>query len=460
MPLSPGCKLLAAFAVILLFTHLLPAQDTRDVREPSIPQACSVLKARIGRAGSSISPDDESKLDTARIQAAMDACPPGHAVVLERASPRLDAFLSGPLDLRPGVVLVVSPGTFLFASRNPRDYDRTPGVCGTITRNSAHGCKALINGEGAGDSGIMGGGVIDGRGGETMIGGRLSWWNLADLARKAGDQNNPRLIQLDRCNNFVLYGITLRNSPNFHLGYENGNGFTAWGVKIWSPERARNTDGIDPGNSTNVTIAHCYIHTGDDQVAIKAGAGAPTSHMSIIHNHFYSGHGMSIGSATDGGASDILVSDLTIDQADNGFRIKSNATRGGLVHHVTFQNVCIRSTENPIVMDTNYSAAFSRASGRIPVFRDIFLKDVRIEGPGKVTLDGYDAAHRLDIHFDNVTFSNPAAVRLQARDADIQLGPGPFNLQISGRDVHLAGSPGAGQPLNCSGRFPDFPTQR
>jgi polygalacturonase len=43
--------------------------------------------------------------------------------------------------------------------------------------------------------------------------------------------------------------------------YNDGDGFTAWGVKIWAPgEGARNTDGIDPGNSTNITIAHCFLH--------------------------------------------------------------------------------------------------------------------------------------------------------------------------------------------------------
>ena len=96
-------------------------------------------------------------------------------------------------------------------------------------------------------------------------------------------------------------------------------------------KNARNTDGIDPGNSTNVTITHSFIHTGDDNVAIKAGAGLPTTHMTIAHNHFYSGHGMSIGSETNGGASAIRVSDLSIDGADNGIRIKSNSGRGGLV---------------------------------------------------------------------------------------------------------------------------------
>jgi polygalacturonase len=72
-------------------------------------------------------------------------------------------------------------------------------------------------------------------------------------------------------------------------------------------------------------ITHCYISTGDDNVAIKAGGHV--SHITIAHNHFYYGHGMSIGSETYAGADSIRVTDLSIDAADNGIRIKSNSTR-------------------------------------------------------------------------------------------------------------------------------------
>jgi polygalacturonase len=157
------------------------------------------------------------------------------------------------------------------------------------------------------------------------MGQDITWWDLAEKARKGGIQNNPRILILSHCDNFTLYRIQLKDSPNFHVSY-SGNGFTAWGVIVNAPRNARNTDAIDPGNATNVTITHCFIHTGDDNVAIKAPAGDPTTHMTIAHNHFYSGHGMSIGSNTDGGASAIRVSDLTIDGADNGLRIKSNTT--------------------------------------------------------------------------------------------------------------------------------------
>jgi polygalacturonase len=444
------------FAIAALASAALMAQDTRQVKEPSIPSACTTLTANIGRMASSIAPEDESKLDTKRIQAALDACPAGQAVVLQRTSQRHDAFLSGPLNLRRGVTLVIDRGAYLFASRNPRDYDVRPGVCGTIT-SGGNGCKSLITGDGVRDAGVMGDGVIDGRGGENMMGQNISWWNLADRARQGGTQNVPRLIALNHCDNFTLYRITLMNSPNFHVRYSNGNGFTAWGVKIWCPERARNTDGIDPGNSTNVTITRCYLHTGDDQVAIKAGHGAPTTHMSIVHNHFYTGHGMSIGSETDGGASDILVSDLSIDGADNGIRIKSNITRGGLVENIRYDDVCIRDTENPIYMDTNYSAHASEASNKFPIFRGIMLHNVTIEGDGKVTLEGYDAEHRLGMQFDNVVFGDPQQIKISAKHADLRPGPGAFNLQLSGDDVNVLGTPGKAARNACSGKFVDFP---
>ena len=40
---------------------------------------------------------------------------------------------------------------------------------------------------------------------------------------------------------------------------------------------------------------------------------------------------MSIGSVTAGGVSHVLVRNLTIDGAQNGIRIKSDPSRGGLV---------------------------------------------------------------------------------------------------------------------------------
>ena len=414
-----------------------------------------MLRASLTARNSTVAEADENRPDTARIQEAMDHCQPGQAVEL-RADGDRNAFLTGPLQLRRGVTLLVDRGATLFGSRNPRDYDLEPGVCGTITERG-HGCKAILNGDHVADAAVMGEGIIDGRGGAKIMGQNITWWDLAEQARKGGIQNNPRIMILSHCDNFTLYQVQLKDSPNFHVSYSSGNGFTAWGVIVNAPRNARNTDAIDPGNSTNVTITHCFIHTGDDDVAIKAPKGDPTTHMTIAHNHFYAGHGMSIGSNTDGGASAIRVSDLSIDGADNGLRIKSNTSRGGLVHDIEYEDVCIRNTKNPILMDSNYTASVGKEKDRLPVFTDIRLKNVRILDGGKITLDGYDAAHRLGIQFDGVTLDIPDALKMLAVHADVRLGPGAANFRPSGDDVKVTGTPGK-QPLNaCADKFVPFP---
>jgi polygalacturonase len=410
------CALLSFLALACV-----QAQDTRQVKEPKIPPLCVALTANLTAQGTTLAEADENKLDTQRIQQALDRCKAGQAVELKSAGNH-NAFLSGPLELRQGVTLLIDRDTILFGSRNPRDYDLEPGVCGTITE-SGHGCNALLNGRHVSDAAVMGDGIIDGRGGYKILGQDITWWDLAEKARAGGNQNNPRLLILAHCDNFTLYRIQLRNSPNFHVSYSHGNGFTAWGVIVNSPRDARNTDGIDPGNSTNVTITHCFIHTGDDNVAIKAPAGEPTTHMTIAHNHFYAGHGMSIGSNTDGGASAIRVEDLSIDGADNGLRIKSNISRGGLVHDIEYSDVCIRNTKHPILMDSNYTASVGKDRTKLPQFTDIRLKNVRVLDGGKVTLDGFDEHHRLGILFDNVVFDQPKSVKMTSVHTDLTKSP-------------------------------------
>ncbi len=436
------------FLALSVAPSVANAQDTRTVLEPKIPPSSATLSARLKEV-------DENQPDTQRIQQALDHAKPGQAVVLKPDGDH-SAFLTGPLSLRAGVTLVIDRGAILFGSRNPRDYDLAPGVCGTITEKG-HGCKAMINGDHVAGAGVMGEGVIDGRGGAKIAGQDITWWDLAEKARKGGIQNNPRILILSHCDNFTLYKIQLKNSPNFHVSYSNGNGFTAWGVIVNCPRNARNTDGIDPGNSTNVTITRCFIHTGDDQVAIKAGEGAPTTHMTIAHNHFYTDHGMSIGSGTAGGARAILVSDLTVDGADNALRIKSNDTLGGPVHDIEYDDVCIRNTKNPILMDTHYTASHGKTQDKIPEFTDIRLKNVSVLGGGKVTLVGYDAAHRLGIQFDNVFLDHPESIKMPAAHADIQLGPGVANFRPAGEDVNITGQPGKAEPAACTDKFVPFP---
>src|ERR1051326_7814356 len=219
------------------------SQDTRHVTEPKVPKVCKTLTAQLT---ATIPESDESKLDTARIQQAIDSCQPGTAVEL-RAARNQNAFLSGPLELKAGITLLVDAGATLYASRDPRLYDVEPGRCGKVDTNG-RGCKPLIHVQ-AHDAAIMGDGVIDGRGGAKLLGQNVTWWDLAEQARTPANrrQNNFRLVVADEADNLTLYRITIRNSPNFQVLVNKTNGFTAWGGKAFAPGKgARNTDGIDP----------------------------------------------------------------------------------------------------------------------------------------------------------------------------------------------------------------------
>ena len=64
---------------------------------------------------------------------------------------------------------------------------------------------------------------------------------------------------------------------------------------------------------------------------------------------------------------------------------------------MVYDDVCIRNSPNPILMDTHYSFN-TPLHGLVPDFREITLHNVRIAGKGKITLDGYDAA-RCDVYY-------------------------------------------------------------
>jgi polygalacturonase len=442
-------------SLMMLFLGVAQAQDRRPVAEPRIPRSCVVLQARLAAVDGVLPGDSEKNLDTERIQLAMDHCGAGQAVEL-KADGHRQTFLSGPLVLRSGVTLLIDANTLLAASTNPRVYDVTPGTCGVLSERGP-GCRPLLSGRDIADSGVMGDGSIDGRGGARILEDTVTWWQLAQRAKLLDlYQKVPGLIELSGVRNFTLYRITLRNSPAHHVVARDSDGFTAWGVKIMTPGNARNTDGINPQSSTNVTIAHCYIHAGDDNVAISSRPGAPVTNVSILDDHFYTGHGMSIGSATGGGVSHVLVSNLSIDGATNGIRIKSDPSRGGLVQEVRYENVCIRNVTNPIVLTPHYT----NFSGELlPEYRDITLRNVHILTPGEYVFAGLDAQHHLGVTLDNVFAEGLSGSHVLSEHANITMG-GQGNLVPQGTDVAVerVSDSHPAQPLACGNRFAAFPT--
>jgi polygalacturonase len=461
-----------------LFAIVATAQDKRTVAEPVVPKVCAVLYASFA-AANGVLPEkiDEQAANsadngTATIQKAIDRCrrtEGGKAAVELSAAGNQNAFLTGPIALKSGVTLMVDKGVTVFGSVNPRDYDyaERPGICGTSGPKARGGCKALITIEDAPHTGVYGPGTIDGRGGVPMIGSNKSCWQVAREAEGPPmiPHSCPRLIVANHADDLTLYNITLKNSPNFHVAVNKTNGFTAWGVRIDTPVDARNTDGIDPGDSDNITITRCWIHTGDDNVAIKSG-GNGTHHLSITHNHFYAGHGISIGSGTYEGVSDMLVDDLVMIGTANGVRIKSDVTRGGLVSNITYSNICMKDVQAPIAISPNYNDTTvdpfepTRFEGtKIPNYKNIVLWNIHVTTPGSVLLSGWDDAHSTGVTLDGVAMDGLKPADIHMRFADVTVGPNGVSFVPAGKGVKVTGKPGKAIAPDCTGRFVDFPKE-
>jgi len=442
--------------------------DTRTVTEPVFPPVCQQLSAAL----TSVSDDLPTPVDAtvtnpdgARIQAALASCStshPGQAVELSVGGAGLNAFLTGPLSMPSNVTLLVDPGVYVYFSRNAQDYDKVAGThtCGTVGSASATAsCQPLIDIPGTSTNvGIMGFGKLDGRGGDALINAispyqGQSWWGLSAIANSGGTQENPRFIQIDSgASNITLYKITIRNSPLFHISTTGAaSNFTAWDIKIITPTSSRNTDGIDPGNATNFTITRSWVSDGDDNIAVGgAGTTAPAANISVTNNHFFAGHGESIGSYTSAGVSNILFdSNMSsgngtagagsavsstgtftggvADSNSTGLRIKSGYDRGGVVTNIQYSNSCYQDHKAEIVFSPNYEATTGTET---PNLNNILMQNLTFLTAGTAQFTGSSngaTVFPLQVTLDNVSFpsSYPSSDFSPApTNASLTLGPG------------------------------------
>jgi len=367
------------------------------------------------------------------------------------------------------VGLIVDGGVTVFASRNPTDYQTaSTELCGSFG-SAGNGCNLLLNFAKGTGSGLYGYGVIDARGGSTMLGGPnpgVSWWTNADNANTASlGQDNP-IIMKPGVNNFTMYKITLRNSPMFHVGW-SGTGFTAWGVKISAPFAAHNTDGIDP-DGTNITITNSSISDGDDNVAV--GASQTSANVTVSNVNTYSGHGISVGSYTQGGLTNMLVNGVNMagtaqDGNATGIRLKSAEDRGGTLQTITYENMCLKDMRNILQLNPFYN---TNTGTLIPSFQNVVLQNVHFLTPTLNTLNylvylqGHDANHISTITMNNVVFDQllPSGITPTPQYDSFTLAGNvyPAFLQsLSGTGVTYSGTATstAGTGVSaCTGVFP------
>jgi polygalacturonase len=218
------------------------------------------------------------------------------------------------------------------------------------------------------------------------------------------------------------------------------------------------TDGIVIDSSRFIKLSNDYIDTGDDGIVIKSGKDAdglrvnrPTEDVTITNCTVHHAHGaVTIGSETSGSVRNIVASNITAVDTQNGARIKSRRGRGGIVENVRFDNWTMRNVGEAITV-TNYylmegekRTSEQPVTNKTPIFRNIAISNMTIDG-AKVMIDiaGLPEMPIQNLHISNVMGTGKIGMRAEYTDGlelhNVQMNPtaGPAFLVDHSTNLEL-----------------------
>ncbi|RZT00650.1 glycoside hydrolase family 28 protein [Cuneatibacter caecimuris] len=336
--------------------------------------------------------------DTQAVQAAILSCPPESRVLVPRGIYRITSLF-----LKSGLRMELAEGAVLAADPDRSKYPVLPGMVrswdeqsefnlGTWEGNPLDMYASVITGIHVKDAVLYGQGTIDGNASYD------NWWR--DHKKKQGAWR-PRQIFLNRCENVVVEGITVTNSPSWNIHPYFSENLKFLNLRILNPKVSPNTDGLDPESCRNVDIIGIYFSLGDDCIAIKSGKiymGAkyktPSENINVRQCCMRDGHGsVTIGSEMAGGVRNVMVKDCLFLHTDRGLRIKTRRGRGrdAVIDHIVFEHIRMDQVMTPFVINcfyycdpdghTEYVRAHEAlpADERTPEIKNLAFQDIRAD---------------------------------------------------------------------------------
>ncbi len=299
--------------------------------------------------------------DTNAIQAAIMACPANSRVLFTEGIYKVSNIF-----LKSDINITLNEGAILSAYTDRTKLSILPGVIENYDENDEYNIGSyggnpldtfagIITGIYVKNVTINGKGIIDG------CAGFDNWWKNP---KKKDIAWRPRLIFLNHCENIVLNGITVINSPHWTIHPYFCKNIKCIDVKIKNPQNSHNTDGFNPESCENVMILGTLISVGDDCIAIKSGKIymakknlTPTIKVIVQNCCMKDGHGaVTIGSENAAGIFDIKVKDCEFINTDRGLRIKTRRGRGekSVIDNIIFDNIYMNGVMTPIVINSFY----------------------------------------------------------------------------------------------------------
>ena len=335
-------------------------------------------------------------------------------------------YLTGAIHLKSNVNLHLKEGAVISFFTNTDDY---PLVYTRFEGTECMNFSPLIYAFEQENIAVTGEGTLDGNA------SNMNWWRwkwtqgpdvklLCDMGDKnipveqrvfgQGKKLRPNMIQPYRCKNILIEGVTIKNSPMWHIHPVLSENITVRNVKVVG--HGPNNDGCNPESSKNVLIEECYFDTGDDCIAIKSGRNNDGRRVKVSSENIVvrdctmkDGHGgVVIGSEVSGSVRNVYAENCVMDSPnlDRGLRIKTNSVRGGVVENVFMRNVTMQQVKEA-ALKINYHYQEGDNGDFPPTVRNIFMTNVHsYKSKYPWHIRGYDHNKIQNVVLKGCTFEN------------------------------------------------------
>src|SRR3984957_655886 len=292
----------------------------------------NLLGARIYNIRDFGATGDGKTLDTAAVQAAVDACAAdqGGTVMVPAGS-----FVIGTIELKSNVTLHISAGGKLLGSTDGKQYRPADAIPLSGDSTLGDGNVGLIYAVFARNVCIEGPGTIDGQGDAF----RSPTRGVAPPAGISGD-HRPHLLLFYRCENLVVRDIFL-NASAYHCVRPVQCGHVHFdGINIYNRVN-HNNDGFHFISCVYVNVSNCNVMSQDDACTFFGSCKFAT-----VTNCSFSTR-WSVFRFGGGEAENITVSNCLIYQC-YGCPIKMRCGPGGRFENVSFSNLVMQDVTGPI----------------------------------------------------------------------------------------------------------------
>lgn len=361
-------------------------------------------------------------------------------------------WLTGAVHLKSNVNLHLDKGAVLLFSENPKDY--LPAVHSTWEGLECYNYSPLIYAYQCKNIAITGQGEIKAKMDVWKIWSKRPSGHMNSLKRlyymayenvpvadrmMVNDSANfrPQFIQINRCENVLLDGFKIRNSPFWTVHLYLSKDIVMRNLDIYA--HGHNNDGLDPEMSQNILVENVLFDQGDDAIAVKSGRApegwrtqTPSKNIVIRNCTMKNGHQLlAVGSELSGGIENIYVNNCHAPDSVKMFNIvfiKTNERMGGYVKNIHVSNVSGGKMEFGVLgIETDvlyqWKTLVPTIEKRLTPISDIYLENVKARSGKFVSR----ILGNKDLRVQNVYLNNVSVESMTGNQKHIQENVVNFN---------------------------------